>query len=118
MKMRSFEDLIVWQKGHEFVLEIYKTSRCWPVEEKFGLINQIRRCSSSICANIVEGYSRTGKEFLRYLNISRGSLEESKYFLMLSRDLNYIDNEKFENLFNKAERIGKLIQGLSKSIKI
>ena len=77
-KVNSFRDLIVWKKSHELTLEIYKTTKFFPSEEKFGISSQIRRAAYSISANIVEGHPRkTKKEFIQFLSIAKGSLEES-----------------------------------------
>ena len=83
--IRNFEDLLVWQKGHQFVLEIYKITQKFPEEEKFGLISQIRRSSLSICANIAEGNKKSTKDYLRFIDIAQGSLEETKYHLILKK---------------------------------
>lgn len=92
-KAKTFQDLLVWQKAHEFVLTIYKLTSTFPPEEKFGLTSQMRRASISIAANIVEGFPKRGiKDKLRFFNISQGSLEECRYFLILTKDLNYSKN--------------------------
>jgi len=86
-KSKSFEDLLVWQKGHQFVLEVYKMTKQFPKEEVYGLTSQFRRAAVSITANIAEGYKRLSpKEKLRFYNVAQASLEECKYFLILSRD--------------------------------
>lgn len=88
MASRSFEDLIVWQKAHVFVLAIYKITKKYPKEEIFGLVNQMRRAAISITANIAEGYTKISpKDKLRFYNISQGSLEETRNFIILSKDL-------------------------------
>ena len=92
-KANTFQDLIVWQKGHKFVLEIYKITKSFPKEEVYGLTSQFRRAVVSITGNIAEGYKRTSaKEELRFYNISQVSLEECRCFLILSNDLDYIEN--------------------------
>ena len=91
-KTTSFEDLLVWQKGHKFVLEVYKISKQFPKEEVYGLTSQFRRAAISITANIAEGYKRiSDKEKLRFYNIAQASLEECRYFLILSKDLEYVN---------------------------
>lgn len=114
-KTNTFQDLIVWQKGHQFVLEIYKITKSFPKEEIYGLTSQFRRASVSITANIAEGYKRTSpKEKLRFFNIAQASLEECRYFLILSNDLNYINsNTKQVQLI---EEVSKLLNGYCKSI--
>ena len=115
--IHNFEDLLVWQKGHEFVLEVYKITKKYPEEEKFGLVSQIRRSSSSICANIAEGNKKSTKDYLRYLDIAQGSLEETKYHLILSKDLSYINNEQFIKLTEMIKEIGKMLNGLIQSLR-
>ena len=90
----SFEDLQVWQKAHQFVLAVYKATEHFPNTENYGLTSQFRRASVSIPANIAEGYKRLSKaEKLRFYNVSQASLEECRYFIILSRDLNYTDKD-------------------------
>jgi four helix bundle protein len=112
-----WKDLIVWQKSHELVLEIYKVTVNFPGIERFGLTQQIRRSSASVAANIVEGKSRnTDKEFTSFLYNSRGSLEETRYHLLLSKDLNYIDPDKYEELEKLATEVSFLLNKLINSI--
>ena len=88
---KSFQDLIVWQKAHEFVLKIYQVTGTFPNDEKFGLTSQFRRASVSIAANIAEGFAKRGnRDTARFFNIAQGSLEECRYYIILSRDLNFI----------------------------
>ena len=78
---KSFKDLVVWQKAHKFVLDIYKITKCFPKEEMYGLTSQMWRASVSIPANIAEGFKKKGKaDKLRFYNIAQGSIEEMKYF--------------------------------------
>ena len=117
-KIKNFRDLKVWQKAHKFVLKIYKITRKYPDDERFGLTSQLRRAVVSVTANIVEGSKRESKkELIRMLNISESSLEETKYFLLLSKDLNYITNEKYIVLLGEAEEIGRMLDVLIKSLK-
>jgi four helix bundle protein len=114
---RSFQDLVVWQKSHSFVIEIYKITVNFPKTEIYGLTSQIRRAAVSVPANITEGFKKTGKaDKIRYYNIAQGSLEECRYYLLLAKDLSYGDTSK---LSNQAEEISKLltayINSLSKS---
>lgn len=109
MTIRSFEDLIIWNKAHALTLEIYEITKHFPTDERYGLVSQIRRSTSSICANISEGYQKSRKDYIRYLDISRGSLEETKYHLILSRDLKYLSIDSFKKLFNLTEEIGKIM---------
>ncbi|MGD0340950.1 MAG: four helix bundle protein [Bacteroidales bacterium] len=112
-----WKDLIVWQKSHELVLEVYRLTSCFPENEKFGLIQQIRRSASSIPANIVEGKSKkTDKEFASFLYNSRGSLEETRYHLLLSKDLEYIDKNQYDKLENLAKEVSFLLNKLISTI--
>ncbi|MCE5348261.1 MAG: four helix bundle protein [Bacteroidales bacterium] len=112
-----WKDLIVWQKSHELVLEIYKATSNFPEKERFGLIQQIRRSSISVAANIVEGKSKkTDKEFSSFLYNSRGSLEETRYHLLLSKDLGYIDEIQYESLDKLATEVSYLLNKLISSI--
>ena len=83
-----FEDLVVWQKAHQFVLKAYRLSKGFPRAEVFGLTSQFRRAAVSITANIAEGFKKRGKaDKLRFFNIAQDSLEECRYYLILARDL-------------------------------
>jgi four helix bundle protein len=116
-KVRTFRDLKVWNKAHALVLEIYKTTRTFPVEEKFGLVAQLRRAASSVPTNIVEGHKRKGKkEYLHFLNIADGSLEETKYHLILGRDLEYVEPSDFDRLTAICNEVGRMLSGLQKRL--
>lgn len=116
-KTKTFKELIVWQKSHKLVLEIYKVTRSYPKEEVYSLTNQIRRASVSIAANIAEGYKKKTKASkLNFLNISEGSLEEVKYYIILSRDLEFISEKEFNQLESITEEVGRLISGYSSAI--
>jgi four helix bundle protein len=87
---KSFQDLMVWQKAHQWVLDVYRMTARFPKEELFGLTSQLRRSAVSVPANIAEGFKRRGKsDKLRFYNISQGSLEEARYYHILGRDLRY-----------------------------
>jgi four helix bundle protein len=93
IRAKSFEDLLVWQKAHAHVLEIYRITKGFPKSELFGLTSQMRRAAISIPANIAEGFKkRTPREKVRVLNIAQGSLEESRYYLILAKDLSYAES--------------------------
>ena len=96
---RRFEDIVAWQKAHQFVVMIYRTTRTFPDFEKFGLSSQFQRAAVSIAANIAEVYKKLSKaDKLRFFNISQGSLEECRYYCLLSRDLGYIDETTYQQL--------------------
>ena len=88
--MKDFRDLKVWKRAHDIALTVYRCTRNFPREETYGMVSQLRRCSSSVAANIAEGCGRSGNaEFGRFLNMAMGSASELEYFLLLARDLEY-----------------------------
>ena len=114
---KNFTDLIVWQKAHEFVLETYKVTRDFPKEERFALCTQFQRAAVSIPANIAEGYKKLSKaDKLRFLNISQGSLEECRYYIILSRDLSYINNNTYNELIGSLEETSKLLNSYIRGV--
>ena len=117
-KVTSFTDLRVWQLAHEFVSDIYKTTKNFPKEELFGLTSQIRRSAVSIPANIAEGFSRGGKkEKGQFYLISLSSATETLSHLYISFDLGYISKEQLREFEVKTENIHKMTNGLIKSAK-
>lgn len=117
MSAQSFEDLLVWQKAHQYVLGIYRVTRNYPKEEMFGLVNQMLRASASITANIAEGFVRIGqKDKLHFYNISQGSLEETRNFLILSRDLEYITEIEITELKRQAAEISRMLNAYCQSL--
>lgn len=107
---QRFEDIVAWQKGHQFVLSVYKITSSFPSFERFGLASQFTRAAVSITANIAEGYRKLSKaDKLRFFNISQGSLEECRYYVLLSRDLGYIDQSTFEGLITQIEEASKFL---------
>ena len=112
---KRFTDLIVWQKAHKFVLSVYHFTSDFPKEEVYGLTSQFRRASVSIAANIVEGFKKTGAaDKVRFLNISQGSLEECRYFLILANDLGYGRTDILEE---QIDEVAKLLAAYSKAVK-
>lgn len=115
-KLEDFRQLNVWQKAHQLVLDIYKLTAKLPSEEKFGLTSQMRRAVVSIPANIAEGFKKRGKpDKIRFYNIAQGSLEELRYYLILTKDLNYISD--YTELWNMTEEIGRMLNGLIRVTK-
>jgi four helix bundle protein len=111
---KNFQDLVVWQKAHQFVLSVYLYSEYFPKSELYGLTSQLRRSAVSIPANIAEGFKKkTRPDKARYLNIAQGSLEESRYYLILAKDLGYGDNP---GLRNQLEEVSKLLEAYLSSI--
>lgn len=112
-KISKFEQLRVWQTNHELTIKIYLLTREVPKEELYGITSQIRRASSSVPANIVEGFYRdTTKELVKFLFNARGSAGEVVYFLILLKDLKYINESSFLDLRNQYERLLKQISAL------
>lgn len=104
---KNFQDLIVWQKAHAFVLKVYSVSESLPKNEVFGLISQFKRAAVSIPANIAEGFKKKSiKDKARFFNIAQGSIEECRYYLILVHDLKYLDSSSLHLLL---EEVSKLI---------
>ena len=105
---KKFQDLIVWQKAHAFVLKVYSISQGFPKNEVFGLTSQFKRAAVSIPANIAEGFKkRSIKDKSRFFNIAQGSIEESRYYLILIHDLKFADTK---DLLLLLEEVSKLLE--------
>lgn len=114
---QTFQNILAWQKAYDFVLDVYKYTKSFPESERYGLISQFQRAAVSIIANIAEGYKKIGKaDKLRFMNISQGSLEECRCYVILSRDLGYIDNDVYNILYSKIEEASKLLNGYCKAM--
>lgn len=114
---QCFKDIVAWQKAHEFVLQVYNATHDYPVEERFGLCSQFQRAAVSIPANIAEGYKKlSNADKLRFMNIAQGSLEECRYYILLSKDLNYIAENKYNELTRSIEEASRLLNAYCKSI--
>ncbi len=112
-KIESFKDLIVWQKGIELVNEIYKVTKHFPKEELYGLTSQIRRAAISIPANIAEGWGRgTTKNYIQFLEISRGSLYELETLIIISTNQSFVDQDKCNEISIKINEIGRMLNAL------
>lgn len=110
-QITQFRQLETWQEAHKLVLEVYRITKGYPSDERYGLVSQMRRAAVSIPANIAEGFKRLGiQEKIRFYNVAEGSLEELKYFLILSQDLGYIPSA--DDLMAQAETVGRLLHGL------
>lgn len=113
--VKTFKDLLVWQKAHRFVLSIYHISRAFPKSEVYGLTAQLRRAAVSIPANIAEGFGKKSlKDKIRFLDFSRGSLEECRYYLILGQDIGYCDTTI---VMNELEETGKLLNASLKTVE-
>jgi four helix bundle protein len=111
---KTFEDLVVWQKAHLFVLSVYRLSGMFPKHEIYGLASQFRRAATSIAANIAEGFRKHSKaDKIRFYNIARGSVEECRYYLILTKDLEYGDISEAKLLL---EEVSKLLEAYCQSV--
>ncbi|MBI4160371.1 MAG: four helix bundle protein [Candidatus Yanofskybacteria bacterium] len=116
--IKTFRELKVWQRAHELTLLTYKLARDFPTEEKYGLSSQMRRAAASVASNIVEGFRRySNKMSNSFYDIADGSLEELKYQLLLSLDLNYISESDYNNAIRIAEEVSKMLHSWAKTQK-
>ena len=114
-RARSFEDVLVWQRAHQFVLDIYQLSERFPKHESFGLTSQLRRAAVSIPANFAEGFRKvTRPDKLRFYGIALSSLEECRYYLRLARDLKYADTD---DLRSNLDQISKMLTSYMSKIR-
>ena len=115
--VRTFRDLVVWQKSLDLVTEIYRVTQKFPKEEMFGLISQLRRAAVSVPSNIAEGQGRlTEKEFRQFLGNARGSLSEVDTQIIIAKNLGYLDESNFKNLTAKIAEVGRVLNGLISSV--
>lgn len=117
--LRSYRDLLVWQKAIELVVEGYRFSESFPKNEIYGLASQFRRASVSVPSNIAEGYGRgSRKEYIQFLSIAQGSLKELETQAILAQRLGYVTESTTSALLNRSEEIGKMLGGLIRSLKV
>jgi four helix bundle protein len=115
VKINRFSDLKVWQKAHELTLETYRLTGKFPRSEQFGIVSQMRRAAAAVSVNIAEGFGRrTTRELLRCLRSSRGELEETRYFLILSSDLGHISADEFKSRNERCDSVGQRINALGR----
>jgi len=118
VRLRSYRDLEVWQKSMDLVAACYQMTREFPKNEIYGLASQLQRAAVSIPANIAEGRHRKhSKEFLQHLSIAYGSLAELETHIQIAERLNYINNSKSEKVLDQTAEIGRMLNGLRKSIE-
>lgn len=116
--VRSYKDLIVWQKSFHLSLQVYKVTQSFPKEELYGLTPQIRRCAVSIPSNIAEGYARHRRlEYIQFLKIAFGSGAELETQLLIAKELNYIPSEKYDQVNHLLEEVMKMLNVLISRIK-
>ncbi|MEN6641772.1 MAG: four helix bundle protein [Armatimonadia bacterium] len=116
--MASFEELLVWQKAHALVLQIYPLCSGLPSHEKYALADQLRRAATSVPTNIAEGYG-TGMDglFLRHIAIAQGSLAETRYLLLLCRDLSYVGIDDYEAVSALSGEVSRLLSKFRQAIQ-
>lgn len=117
-KIKSFTDLLAWQKAHVFAVKIYKVTANFPSQEQFGLTSQIRRAAVSVASNIAEGFSRSTKADKRHFyTIAQGSLTETQSQLLIARDVGYMNQKECQELAKDTTTIQKLLNGLIKALQ-
>lgn len=117
MEIKSYRDLKVWQRAMEIAEETYKLTACFPKEEMYGLVSQMRRASVSIASNLAEGSARrTRGEYIRFVNIASGSVAELETQLMLSLRLNFLSEKEISKLHLQLEEAGKMLYALYRSL--
>jgi len=112
-RVKDFTDLLAWQNAHELALGLYKISQQFPKSETYGIVDQLRRAAVSVTLNIAEGFGRFHfKDKVRFYYLSRGSLKEVQSLLILVKDLKYINNERYHDLFTQSVVTEQLLNGL------
>ena len=116
-QVKTYRDLIVWQKAMALVTVIYRISKKLPRDETYGLISQIRRCAVSIPSNIAEGYGRNStSDYIRFLHIATGSLYELQTQLEIAFNLEYLKKTDFDKLYESSREIERMLTSLSRKL--
>lgn len=116
--MQQYRDLKVWQRAHQLALMVYRLTKGFPNEERFGVTSQLRRAVVSVPTNIAEGSKRQHpQDYARFLNIAEGSLAETDYLLLLSRDLGYLDKEGVEPLRTEISELSRMLFSLRAKVE-
>jgi four helix bundle protein len=115
---RDYQNIVAWERSHRLTLSVYQLTKIFPRDERFALVNQLRRAAYSVPANIAEGSARDSKrDYLRFLFIALGSLKETEYFLFLARDLGYLSNEDFQQATEGVNAAFSALFGLIKAVQ-
>lgn len=114
--VKGYRELVVWQRSKRLVIDIYRLTADFPQEERYGLTNQMRRCAVSIPSNIAEGHARSNKDFLRFLDIAYGSLNELETQLEIACDLRFLSEETIKAPLLEIQEIGRMLNGLKRSL--
>lgn len=116
--IKTFRDLMVWQKSMALVTDVYRASASFPSDERFGLTSQLRRCVVSIPSNIAEGFGRdTTNDYLRFLGIAKGSLFEAQTQIEIGRNLKFIEESRFTALLESAREIERMLTSMIRKLK-
>jgi four helix bundle protein len=116
--MKNFRDLKVWQRAHDFVLRLYRSTNAFPRDEVYGLTSQIRRAALSVPSNIAEGCGRQGDpELARFCQIAMGSASEAEYQLLLAHDLGYLEAQEYQELDERLSEVKRMLNGLIQKLK-
>ena len=116
--LKTFKDLVVWQKAYQLCLNVYRITAPFPNEEKFRLTSQLRRAAVSIPSNIAEGYGRkTNPDSIKFLYVSYGSIREQETQIMLAEDLGYMENGPRQNVLNITVEVERMLKGLITSLE-
>jgi four helix bundle protein len=116
-EVRSYRDLLVWQRGMDLAAEVYRLTRRWPKEEIYGLTSQARRAAASIPANIAEGYGRQSTaSYVQFLKIARGSLKELETHLLLAERVEVVPSGSCEIALARADELGRMLGSLIQAI--
>lgn len=116
--IKTFRDLLVWQKSMSLVTDVYEVSARFPSDERFGLTSQLRRCAVSIPSNIAEGFGRdTTNDYLRFLGIARGSLYEAQTQIEIGRNLQFIEESRFTELLENAREIERMLTSMMRKLR-
>lgn len=114
----QYRNLVVWQKAHLLVLEVYRITTGFPKSEEYALLSQVRRSVVSVAANIVEGCAKTPRMFLNHLLIAQGSLEETRYYISeVATDLGYLSKEHTKKASELIDEVGKMVYSLIKKLR-
>lgn len=118
-QIKSYRDLLVWQKAIDLVVEAYRATAQFPKTETYGLISQIRRAASSIPANIAEGYGRgSRRDYAQFLFIAQGSLKELETHLIVAEKLSYLTRSQREHLLSQTDELGRMLGSLIRKLKL
>lgn len=117
MEIKSYRDLIAWQRAMDFVTSVYQATAKFPRDEIYGLASQLRRSAVSIPSNIAEGHGRqTTRDFINFLSIAYGSLNEAQTQVLIANRLGYLNSDECRELESRSSEVGRLINGLSRSL--